>query len=327
MKSNTKVCLSAETMKELCKDAGYQTISNIQALGAGEFNAVYAFDCEGKPYALKVAPSSNTKVMTYEHDMMASEVYWYEILRTNTDVRVPAVYYTDFSKTKISSSYFIMERLSGKQMDEMDFQAGEMEEATAMLPRMAAQIHRITHTGFGYRQNGYFDTWDQALLSMVNSIVMDAKRMGKSCENGEAVMGYIQKHKAVLQHAPCRMVNFDLWQPNILCNRNPEKIEYQWIDPERSFWGDPVMDFICFETDKPLVEKVTSLKAYNHVAEVPITCTRSEQIRFAFAQAYLGIIMEVERYFRYEPTDEGWIRNDMVCAGLFASAFATLENI
>ena len=86
------------------------------------------------------------------------------------------------------------------------------------------------------------------------------------------------------------------------------------------------MDFICFEFDQPLREKHASLAAYNAVAENPVTPGREAQIRFAFAQAYLGLIMEVERYYRYSPDDEGWKRNDTVCEFLFAKAFECLEE-
>lgn len=324
MKSNTKVELDLQTMAELCAAAGNAQIENVKALGAGEFNAVYAFDADGKEYALKIAPDSRQAVMTYEKDMMPSEVFWYGQMREHTDIRVPEIYFADFSKTRIPSDYFIMERIAGQQMNEMDFTPEERAEATAMLPRMAAQIHRIRHEGFGYPQCGFHATWDLALEAMVGVIIRDAKAMGKSCENGEKVHGYIQKHRDVLTQAPCRMVNFDLWDANILCERVGDGVRYAWIDPERGYWGDPIMDFICFETDQPLAGKTKSLEAYNALAEQPVIVGRNEEIRFAFAQAYLGLIMEVERYYRYVPEDEGWQRNDWVCEGLFAAAFAGL---
>jgi len=326
MKSNTKTLLNQNTIIDLCGSAGFKNIQHVKSMGAGEFNAVYAFDADGQEYALKIAPEVGVPVMTYEMNMMHSEVYWYDQLRTHTDIRVPKVYYTDFSKKWIPSDFFIMGRIRGRQMDEMDFSPSERKDATAKLPQMAAQIHSIRHDGFGYPQNGYHASWDQALGSMVEAVICDAERMRHSCENGKRMLACIKRHRDVLARVECRMVNFDLWLPNILCERMGDTMQYTWIDPERSFWGDPVMDFICFETDKPLEKKLTSLEAYNQVAEQPLTVGRDEKIRFAFAQAYLGIIMEVERYFRYIPGDEGWTRNDRVCEGLLAAAFGCLEK-
>jgi aminoglycoside phosphotransferase (APT) family kinase protein len=326
MKSNTKVLLDDMQIAALCAASGFEKAEQIRTLGAGEFNAVYSFDSDGAGYALKIAPDSRQPVMTYERNMIRSEVYWYEQIRAHTDVPVPEAVYTDFSRTLLPSDFFIMRRLPGRQMNEMDFTPQERVAAVATLPRMAAQIHRIRHEGFGYPQCGLSGSWDRALETMVEAIVRDARAMNQSCINGDRMLQMIAKHRGVLARAECRMVNFDLWEANILCERKPDGIHYAWIDPERSFWGDPVMDFICFEPDKPLRYKHESLEAYNTAAERSITPDRETEIRFAFAQAYLGIIMEVERYYRYRPEDEGWQRNDAVYGQLLADAFACLEE-
>ena len=80
------------------------------------------------------------------------------------------------------------------------------------------------------------------------------------------------------------MVNFDIWWPNIICNRENGEIKYAWIDPERSFWGDRIADFVCLEYQKPLEKKKASLAAYNAVADEPIRVTREEKIRYAVMQ-------------------------------------------
>jgi aminoglycoside phosphotransferase (APT) family kinase protein len=327
MKSNTKVQLDTQAVTALCAAAGLRDIERIEPMGAGEFNAVYAFDSGGRGYAMKIAPGADVPVMTYEQNMMRSEVFWYEQLRKHTDIQTPEIVYTDFSRSLLQSDFFIMSRIPGKQMNEMDLSPEEKAAATAMLPRMASQIHRIRHKGFGYPQCGYYDSWDQALVAMTEAIIRDADAMGKPCENGKKTIGFIHKHRDILRRAACRMVNFDLWEANILCERDGDGIQYTWIDPERGFWGDPMMDFICFETDKPLKDKRVSLAAYNQGAEHPVNIGREEEIRFAFAQAYLGLIMEVERYYRYVPGDEGWTRNDRVYETLIAGAFSCLETM
>ncbi len=325
MKSNTKVQLDEKAVKELCASAGFTRISQISPMGAGEFNAVYSFDSQGQGYVLKIAPGAGMPVMTYERGMMRSEIFWYEQLQKHTDIPTPEIVHTDFSRSLISSDFFIMRRIDGRQMNEMDFSAEEREAATARLAQMAAQIHRIRHTVFGYLQNGLYESWDLALAGMIGAIIRDAQAMDKPCENGERALEMIGKHRDVLRRAECRMVNFDLWETNILCERMDGGIRYTWIDPERGYWGDPIMDFICLQPDQPLGMKRISLEAYNQVAEKPFAVGREEEIRYAFAQVYLGLIMEVERYYRYTPEDEGWERNDKVSAVLFASAFACLS--
>ena len=326
MISRTKVDLTAAQIAALCKSAGFSEIENIQPLGAGEFNAVYAFDADGGEYALKIAPGADTPVMTYETNMMRSELFWYEQLRTHTDVEIPEVVYTDLSRSLVPSDFFIMRRVPGAAMYAMDFTAEEQAEARKLMPQIGTKMHRIAHDAFGYPQNGLHKTWAQALQSMTEAMVRDAAAMGQPCTNGEKTLQYIQKHWVVLERACCCMVNFDLWESNVICHRTGGGVHFVMIDPERSFWGDPIMDFICFEPDQPLRQKTASLQAYNELAEHPVTVGPEEEIRYAFAQAYLGVIMEVERYYRYVPGDEGWTRNDRVCEGLFQSAFSVLEN-
>ena len=60
------------------------------------------------------------------------------------------------------------------------------------------------------------------------------------------------------------------------------------IDPERGFWGDPVMDFICFEFDKPLKQKTASLHAYNSLAQRTLTAGCEEEIRFRVCAGVSG---------------------------------------
>ena len=326
MISKTKKELTAQEIRSLCASAGFSAVENIHALGAGEFNAVYAFDADGKHFALKIAPSADTPVMTYETEMMRSELLWYEQMRTHTDIALPELVYSDLSQSMLSSDFFIMRRISGKQMNETQFTPEEREMADAFLPRIAAKLHHIHGGGFGYPQNGLHDTWAKAFYAMTEAMVEDAAKMGQSCENGEKTLAYIRKHQAVLERVPCRMVNFDLWEANVICEPAGSGFRFVMIDPERGFWGDPIMDFNCFGFGKPLREKREGLKLYNSLAEQPVSAGSGEEIRNAFAQAYLGVIMEVERYYRYVPGDEGWTRNDRVCEFLFKNAFACLDE-
>lgn len=326
MISKTKKELTPQEIKILCAGAGFEEIENIHTLGAGEFNAVYAFDAGGEGYALKVAPSADTPVMTYERNMMHSELFWYEQIREHSDIAIPEIVYTDLSRSLLKSDFFIMRRIAGKQMNETQFRREEKQRAAMLMPQIAAKLHRIPNDGFGYPQNGLHDTWTRALCAMTEAMVEDAAKMGQTCGNGEKTLQYIHKHQSVLDRVPCRMVSFDLWEANIICEPVEDGLRFVMIDPERGFWGDPVMDFNCFGFGKALRDKREGLGYYNSLAEQPVAIGRGEEIRNAFAQAYLGVIMEVERYYRYVPGDEGWTRNDRVCELLFQNAFACLEQ-
>jgi hypothetical protein len=125
MISKTKKELTTREIEALCGSAGFENIQNIRALGAGEFNAYTAFDAGGKPYALKIAPSADTPVMTYEANMMRSELFWYDQIRYHTDITIPEVVHVDLSRALLLSDFFIMRRIAGKQMNETQFKPEE----------------------------------------------------------------------------------------------------------------------------------------------------------------------------------------------------------
>lgn len=324
MKSKTKFLLDNSTIEKLFQAAGINGITKIAPLGAGEFNAVYEVMAD-KAYVLKVAPGSNVPVMTYEKEMMRTEVYWYDVIRRNTDIKVPDVYYTDFSKELIPSDWFIMEKLEGKQRNEIEIDKVLSEKKAA---QMVAQIHSIKNEKFGYIQNGLYDNWYEALTSMIKNLLLDAKKMNKKSKKGEKLLNYAKKYKSILKSVPCSMVNYDLWDPNVICrkDRNGE-IEMQWIDPERSFWGDRIFDFICLgNIMAEIKDKPDSLGYYNEISAEPIELNKETEIRFAFSMGLMALIQDVEKYYRYSPLNFGWQRNIFSSAYYYKKAFRVLNN-
>ena len=218
-----------------------------------------------------------------------------------------------------------MEKLEGKQRNEISINKAEMTEKTA---KMVAQIHKIKNDKFGYIQNGLYDNWYEALNNIVKNLLADAKRMNKSSCQGKKLLDYIHKYKDILIKVPCCMVNYDIWDPNVLCRYSENgEIEFQWIDPERSFWGDKIFDFLCLESPIDLIDKKTkSIKYYNSVSDTPIELNKETEIRFAFALGLIALIQEVEKYYRYTPHHFGWWRNVAGCKFYYKQAFKVLKN-
>lgn len=328
MKSKTKSLIQEAKIRELFAQAGITQIHDISPLGAGEYNAVFAASDGNTSYALKIAPPAELKVLSYEKELMHSEVFWYEQIRKHTSICVPKVFYADFSREQIPTPYFIMELLPGKQLNEMDFSAAERTESIAAKAKMAAQIHKISGEGFGYLQTGLKKTWYEAISSMVQSLIDDCHSLGQETEDGKRLLAYIDTNKEILEEAKCVMVNFDLWDSNVLCTRENGELHFAWIDPERSFWGDPIADFVSMSRDplEPLSLKKAEMEAYNTVAAVPVTGSKQEDIRYAVALGYLALIQETEKYVRYEPGDKGWTNSVNESESRYAAAFAVLEK-
>jgi aminoglycoside phosphotransferase (APT) family kinase protein len=300
-------------------------VTSAAALGDGEFNAVYLVRAGGRDYVLKVAPRETAPVMTYEHNMLQSEVAWYDVLRQHTAIRVPEVYAADFSRRLLPVPYFIMEYMPGEPLNKATLTDEERAQVDRMLPAMAAQLHAIRSDSFGYPQNGLFGTWYDAIRAFVCQTLDDCGRKKHRSRRGERLLKMIERHRAVFERVEGCMVNFDIWPANIIVQRSKSGIQLCWIDPERSFWGDRMLDFVCFAFHEPLAGKADVLAAYNAATETPVTPTREEQIRFAIGQGYLALIMETEKYYRYSVTNYGWWRNVIASRMLYRAAFAGLK--
>ena len=325
MKSRSKTEVTFALASEMMKKAGLGTAVSAEPLGAGEFNTVLAVKTnDGNAYALKVAPSEDADVQLYEKGMMRSEVHFYSLMREHTDISVPDVLYTDFSHELLPADWFVMTLIKGRHP------SGEKgEEATALaeeLARMAASMHKVKGEGFGYIQRGLRPSWHEAVRAMTEDLLRDAEKKGVRSRRGEKLLRLIDKHAGTLNKAECRMVNYDIWMPNIIVQETAEGKKFWWIDPERSFWGDPVADFVCLEFFKPFRKKTLSARAYNECADVPVTLSREEEIRWGVMMAYMGLLQEVEKHYRYTPLMFGWWRNVISSALVYRAGFKALKK-
>ena len=216
MKSRTKYDIDLKTAQTIFQKAGLGDVNKISPLGAGEFNAVYCVTLEDKEYVLKIAPQNNDGILEYEKDMMRAEVYWYERMRKDTDIRVPEVYFCDFSKETIPADYFIMEKIDGKEPLKENFTDGELDKIQQSMAKMAASMHAVKGEKFGYIQNGLYPDWSEAIRAMTVSLIRSAKCKRRNSRLGKKLLFYIDKYEGILKKADCSMVNFDIWTPNIL---------------------------------------------------------------------------------------------------------------
>lgn len=308
--SRTKYDISREDIFRIFRSAGFGEVTDIRVLGAGEFNSAFAVDAGGKTYALKVA-ANNDAVQIYEKDMMKSEIHWYGVMSRQTDLKVPHVFFHDFSKTLIPTNYFIMEFIEGTQKDELTLTQEQRLKGDAEIARMVAKLHRIRGEKFGYIQCGLYDSWYEAFRHIVENLIKDAFLVGQPLTRGDRLLSLIDTHRELLEQVPCRLISFDAWDPNFISvSDDPENPEFVWIDPERCLWGDPVMDFVTLELGHwQLSEKTAAMTAYNESAEFPISASREEVIRYALGLCYLGVIMDSEKYYRYSPELPHWKNN------------------
>lgn len=267
-------------------------------------------------------------ILTYEQQMMAQEVFYYSLMAEQAGIRVPEIYYSDFSRTEIPSDFFIMERLQGVYIDQAELSDGQKNDVDKELATMVARMHAVKGDKFGYRQNGLFKNWHLALQDMVSNLISDCKRLGQKTKNGEKLLDYVNANRHVLEKVESSLINFDIWPANIFCDWEDGELSLSWIDPERCLWGDRISDFVCLEfMNMSLDIKNTTIEAYNQASDQPIIVGDEERIRYAIMLGYLGLIMEVEKYARYSLLNYGYWRNVMVSRMLFSACFEQLEEL
>jgi fructosamine-3-kinase len=328
LRSKTKLEVDAGTIVKLFESAGIASAGNVSPLGAGEYNSVYAVDAGEKGYVIKIAPKASARILTYEQQMMAQEVYYYDLMATRAGIRVPEIYCADFSKSMIPSEYFIMERLRGVQMNRAKLSHQQKRQAEAKLAELVARMHTVKGEQFGYRQNGLHDNWHLALQAMTTNLIADCRGLGRRTRRGEKLLGYINRNQRLLEKVECSLVNFDVWPPNIFCDWDGGELHLSWIDPERCLWGDRIADFVCLDfMTMSLDGKAAAIQAYNQASSDPLAVGDGERVRFAIMLGYLALIMEVEKYARYTMFHFGYWRNVLVARILFSVCFKQLDEL
>lgn len=325
MISKTKFPITDSQIVSLFQKAGFRDVRNIAPLGDGEFNAVYAATADGNEYAVKIAPSPDCDVLTYEKNMMRAELFWYDQLREKTQVHVPAVLYRDFSRETIGTDWFIMEKIDGTALNRCRLPQEEKEAGDRAIAEAAAAMHAIPGEAFGFPSGKKYDTWDRALEGILSDLVSDCEKKGKRCRNGERLLNALNKHRDIFREVPCTMVSFDLHPGNVIYAPQNTNGRFWFIDWERGIWGDRVLDFVNFDPMHPMEKKTKTLSFYNSVAAEKLTVDDGVKLRYAMGQGLLGLVMETEKYYRYTPMRFGWWRNVSACLYFYKSAFGVLE--
>ena len=305
MQSKTKFNISDEQVRAIFSAAGLGEATEITALSDGWYNNVLTVTVGGERYVLKVAPHPDVAVLTYEDSIMVKELRYYALLREKTDVLTPKIVFEDFTRQIIPCDYFIMEFLPGTRLDKARLSSDDKAKADKTILDILAQFHSIRGEGFGYEQNGLEPNWYQAFRKMVQNMIDDCARFGKSCSLGKKLLGYIERHRAILEDVPSVLVNFDLHSGNIMLSDGKLAI----FDLERCFWGDRTGDYI--------------MRGFKPQADF----TKEERIRFYLLTAYLAVMMYTEKYSRYTPFNQIWWMDVGGTWGMALMSFPALRRL
>ncbi|QRK07431.1 aminoglycoside phosphotransferase family protein [Archangium violaceum] len=305
MRSRTKVTLRREELESLVHHAfgSSSRVRSAEELTDGMFNAAYALELEGQaPVVLKVAPPPGQPLLTYERDLMRTEVEFYERVAKETTCPVPRVLAHDFSRSRIGSDYFFMERLRGAPLEKMkkELTDGERARLQAELGELVGRLGAIRGRFFGYPQHGtgtQAATWREAFLAMVDRLLQDAERLEVRLPlPTREILALFQAGARVLEQVKEPVLtHFDLWDGNVFVHRveGVPRIE-ALIDGERAFWGDPIAELVSTALFRDAEQEQDFLRGYQEATGTPLVFTEGVRHRLNLYRAYLCLIMVIE---------------------------------
>ncbi|MCB2210430.1 aminoglycoside phosphotransferase family protein [bacterium] len=273
----------------------------VRELEEGWFNAVYDIRLsDGRSVILKIAPPGDAEVMTYEQNIMLTEVETMRLAAQNPAILVPKIYAYDASCELCDSDYFFMEKLRGENLANVraSYSPEEQIQIDHSIGAIVREINNLRGTYFGYEGNSSLraETWREAFIKIVDSILADGEQKG--AEYGFDVQGIrdlIQQHAGALEAVTTpRLVHWDAWDLNFFVEAG--RIT-GLLDFERALWGDPLMEAHFRVLSWDGVTDV--MRGYGKDS-----FTHDEMTRCQLYTLHLGLVMKTECYYRNYDTDE-----------------------
>lgn len=283
--------------------------SEIIELKEGYFNVAYLITLDnGEKTILKIAPNPDTRIMSYEKNIMFSEVDSLRLVKKETGVPVPDILYYDDSHEICSSDYFFMSVIEGETLHVLTDSLSENEKSIIQykLGEYNHTINQITGTKFGYYAQPDLQgtCWFEVFRSMLQLAFYDAyvANIELPFEEKE-ILGLLEKDRFYFDEVtvPC-LVHWDLWAGNVFIK---DKEIAGIIDFERCIWADPLMEvgFRCYERNTDFLEGYGLPKL-----------TKEQDRRARWYDIYLFQVMLLEtEYRKYETNDlHNWAKDMIV---------------
>lgn len=306
MKSVTKFVPADGLVEKLVKIHFSQArLIEVTELKGGAFNRAFlitADGIDGGKAVLKLGPKEGTRILTYEKDIMKTEVAVYNALK-DKDVPLPRILCADFTRKNAPCDYFFMEYVSGRPWTKTIGKVSASNKAKLMrsLGQINAEINSVEGQWFGYikeDENFRFSTWYDAFSSMVGNILKDGQMRSCKLPYGQ-IEAAVVKNKEILNEVTSpKLVDFDLWAGNIFLENRDGEFEISGIvDFERAFYGDAYADFAAsVMVYKDVRNQADFIKGYESVRGSSLTFGAHEKVRMNLYKLYLNTIMFVETY-------------------------------
>lgn len=300
MESLTKNKQSKDTISKMVdKFFAPHKLVRFHEMTEGYFNMAYEICLSNDQLViLKIAPSSKVRVMTYEKNIMFSEVNAMRLVLGNGEIPAAKIMGYDDSCTICDSPYFFMEKIQGKSLHSVknSLSQEQIHQIYAETGRINKEINHITCPAFGYPGQSEFQgtEWYPIFRKMMEAGINDARQghvdlkipidqMWLCLDRDEPIFHEVQEPK---------LVHWDCWDGNIFVHSGKVTGIIDW---ERSLWGDPLME-VGFRTysDNTYFQRGYGIK----------NLTETQKRRALWYDVYLMLLVALEcEYRKYETMD------------------------
>ena len=275
--------------------------AGLRELTDGWFNAVHELGLtDGRRVVLKIAPPPGAPVMTYERDLMATEVATMRLVKSDPAIPVPAVLFHDDSRELCDAPYFFMDKVAGANLDHVR-KSLSPEEASAVDRHLGEVVRAIN----GFRGEWFglpghpglrAPTWSEAFGKIVDSVLEDAARRDVAWVRPvDEIRALLAHHAPALDavREPC-LVHWDGWDKNFFV---ADGRVTGLIDFERALWAEPLMEaqFRALSWDGVS----DALRGYGRT-----DFSDAELVRNRLYTLHLALVMHTECFYRLYPDDE-----------------------
>ncbi len=306
MESKTKNRKSRPELQQMVERAfpGHALSAGSEAiteLKEGWYNVAYDLRLsDGRAVILKIAPPQHAEVMTYERDIMRTEVAAMRRAAAHPGIPVPQIFAFDTSHDLCDTDYFFMQKLSGSNYEHVknDLPAAEKAQIDREIGHIIRAINTFTGSYFGYEGNPALRaaTWREAFVKICAALFEDGRKKDVVYPFPTAEMrALLLQHAAALDEVTLpALVHWDAWDSNFFV---AEGHVTGILDFERALWADPLMEAqfrVLNWTDG-----TESLRAYGKTDFTP-----AEEVRNHLYTLHLGLVTLTETYYRHYDTNQ-----------------------